>query len=111
MLDNLRKDFVRTARAKGLSESNVVFRHVFRNAMLPIITIIMFDLGSIVFGGAYLTEIIFGIPGLGQISFNAVFANDYPVVVAVTLIGAVIVLLTNLATDIIYTWVDPRIRY
>lgn len=111
MLDNLRKDFVRTARAKGLSESNVVFRHVFRNAMLPIITIIMFDLGSIVFGGAYLTEIIFGIPGLGQISFNAVFANDYPVVVAVTLIGAVIVLLTNLATDIIYTWIDPRIRY
>ncbi len=111
MLDNLRKDFVRTARAKGLSERNVIFRHVFRNAMLPIITIIMFDLGSIVFGGAYLTEIIFGIPGLGQISFNAVFANDYPVVVAVTLIGAIIVLLTNLATDIIYTWVDPRIRY
>lgn len=111
MLDNLRKDFVRTARAKGLSESNVIFRHVFRNAMLPIITIIMFDLGSIVFGGAYLTEIIFGIPGLGRISFNAVFANDYPVVVAVTLIGAIIVLLTNLVTDIIYTWVDPRIRY
>jgi len=111
MLDNLRKDFVRTARAKGLSERNVIIRHVFRNAMLPIITIIMFDLGSIVFGGAYLTEIIFGIPGLGRISFNAVFANDYPVVVAVTLIGAIIVLLTNLATDIIYTWIDPRIRY
>jgi peptide/nickel transport system permease protein len=111
MLDNLRKDFVRTARAKGLSEKNVIFRHVFPNAMLPIITIIMFDLGSIVFGGAYLTEIIFGIPGLGQVSFNAVFANDYAVVVAVTLIGALIVLLTNLATDIIYTWVDPRIRY
>lgn len=110
-LDNLRKEFVRTARAKGLDEKTVLFRHVFRNAMLPIITIIMFDLGSIVFGGAYLTEIIFGIPGLGQVSFNAVFANDYAVVVAVTLIGALIVLFTNLATDIIYTWVDPRIRY
>ncbi|MBI4330087.1 MAG: ABC transporter permease [Chloroflexi bacterium] len=111
ILDNLRKEFVRTARAKGLDEKTVLFRHVFRNAMLPIITIVMFDLGSIVFGGAYFTEIIFGIPGLGQVSFNAVFANDYAVVVAVTLIGAFIILLTNLATDIIYTWVDPRIRY
>ncbi len=111
VLDNLRKDFVRTARAKGLTERTVILRHVFRNAMLPIITIIMFDLGSIVFGGAYLTEIIFGIPGLGRISFNAVFANDYSVVIAVTLIGALIVLLVNLTTDIIYTWVDPRIRY
>lgn len=111
VLDNLRKEFVRTARAKGLSEKTVIFRHVLRNAMLPIITIIMFDLGSIVFGGAYLTEIIFGIPGLGQISFNAVFANDYSVVVAVTLIGAFIVLTVNLLTDIVYTWIDPRIRY
>lgn len=111
MLDNLRKEFVRTARAKGLPERTVIGKHVFRNALLPIITIIMFDLGSIVFGGAYLTEIIFGIPGLGQISFNAIFANDYPVVVAVTLIGTFIVLMVNLVTDITYTYLDPRIRY
>lgn len=111
MLDNLRKEFVRTARAKGLPETTVIGKHVFRNALLPIITIIMFDLGSIVFGGAYLTEVVFGIPGLGQISFNAIFANDYPVVVAVTLIGTFIVLLVNLVTDIIYTYLDPRIRY
>ncbi len=110
-LDNLRKDFVRTARAKGLPERTVIGKHVFRNALLPIVTIIMFDLGSIVFGGAYLTEIIFGIPGLGQISFNAIFADDYPVVVAVTLIGAFVVLMTNLVTDIAYTFLDPRIRY
>ncbi len=110
-LDNLRKDFVRTARAKGLPERVVIGKHVFRNAMLPIITIIMFDLSGVVFGGAYLTEIIFGIPGLGQISFNAIFASDYPVVVTITLIGAMVVLLTNLATDIVYTWLDPRIRY
>lgn len=110
-LDNLRKDFVRTARAKGLTERTVLVKHVLRNAMLPIVTIIMFDLGSVVFGGAYLTEIIFGIPGLGQISFNAVFADDYAVVVAVTLIGAVVVLLSNLVTDIAYTWLDPRIKY
>jgi peptide/nickel transport system permease protein len=110
-LDNLRKDFVRAARAKGLPERVVIGKHVFRNAILPIITIIMFDLSGVVFGGAYLTEIIFGIPGLGRISFNAIFASDYPVVVTITLIGALVVLLTNLATDITYTWLDPRIRY
>lgn len=110
-LDNLRQDFVRTARAKGLPERVVIGKHVLRNAILPIITIIMFDLSGVVFGGAYLTEIIFGIPGLGRISFNAIFANDYPVVITITLIGAIIVLLTNLATDIVYTWLDPRIRY
>ena len=110
-LDNLRKDFVRTARAKGLPERVVIGKHVLRNAILPIITIIMFDLSGVVFGGAYLTEIIFGIPGLGRISFNAIFANDYPVVVTITLIGAMVVLLTNLATDVVYTWLDPRIRY
>ncbi len=111
MLDNLRQDFVRTARAKGLPERTVIGKHVFRNAVLPLITIIMFDLGSIVFGGAYLTEIVFGIPGLGQISFNAIFADDYAVVVAITLISAFLVLMINLVTDIAYTYLDPRIRY
>ena len=110
-LENLRRDFVKTARAKGLPEHVVIGKHVLRNAILPIITIIMFDLAGVVFGGAYLTEIIFGIPGLGRISFNAIFANDYPVVITITLIGAMVVLLTNLATDIAYTWLDPRIRY
>ena len=110
-LENLRKEFVRTARAKGLPERVVIGKHVLRNAILPIITIIMFDLSGVVFGGAYLTEIIFGIPGLGRVSFNAVFASDYPVVITITLIGALVVLLTNLATDIVYTWLDPRIRY
>jgi peptide/nickel transport system permease protein len=111
MLDNLRKDFVRTARAKGLPERTVIGKHVFRNAVLPLVTIIMFDLGSIVFGGAYLTEIVFGIPGLGQISFNAIFADDYAVVVAVTVISAFLILMINLVTDITYTYLDPRIRY
>ena len=111
MLDNLRKDFVTTARAKGLPEKTVIGKHVLRNAVLPLVTIIMFDLGSVVFGGAYLTEIVFGIPGLGQVSFNAIFANDYAVVVAVTLIGTFLVLFINLATDLIYLYLDPRIRY
>ena len=111
MLDNLKKGFVTTARAKGLPERTVIGKHVFRNALLPLFTIIMFDLGSIVFGGAYLTEIIFGIPGLGQISFKAIFADDYAVVMAVTIIGTFLVLLINLVTDIAYTYLDPRIRY
>lgn len=111
MLDNLRKGFVTTARAKGLPERTVIGKHVFRNALLPLFTIIMFDLGSIVFGGAYLTEIIFGIPGLGQISFKAIFASDYPVVIAITLIGTFLVLIINLVTDIAYTYLDPRVRY
>ncbi|MEK6977123.1 MAG: ABC transporter permease [Candidatus Hydrothermarchaeota archaeon] len=110
-LENLRMDYVRTARAKGLHERQVLWRHVFRNSLLPIVTIIMFDLGSVVFGGAYLTEVIFGVPGLGQISFNAIFADDYAVVVAVTLIGAIVVLVFNLLTDVAYTILDPRIRY
>jgi len=111
MLDNLGKDFVRTARAKGLPESIVIRKHVFRNAMLPVITIIMLDMGSIVFGGAYITEVIFGIPGLGWMSLKAVFADDYAVVLAVTLIGAIITLLFNLLADIAYMYLDPRIRY
>jgi peptide/nickel transport system permease protein len=111
MLDNLRKEFVTTARAKGLPERTVIGKHVLSNAVLPLVTIIMFDLGSVVFGGAYLTEIVFGIPGLGQVSFNAIFSNDYAVVIAVTLIGTFLVLFINLATDIIYTYLDPRIRY
>lgn len=111
MLDNLRKGFVTTARAKGLPERTVIGKHVFRNAFLPLFTIVMFDLGSIVFGGAYLTEIIFGIPGLGQISFKAIFADDYAVVVAITLIGTLLTLSINLITDIVYTYLDPRIRY
>lgn len=111
MLENIGKDFVRTARAKGLPESTVIGKHVFRNALLPIITIIMLDMSGIIFGGAYITEVIFGIPGLGWMSLKAVFADDYPVVMAVTLIGAFVTLFFNLLADIAYTYLDPRIRY
>lgn len=111
MLENKGKDFIRTARAKGLPERTVIGKHVFRNAMLPVITIIMLDMSGIVFGGAYITEVIFGIPGLGWMSLKAVFADDYSVVMAVTLIGAFVTLLFNLLADIAYTYLDPRIRY
>jgi peptide/nickel transport system permease protein len=111
MLENMNKDFVRTARAKGLPESVVLRKHVFRNALLPIVTIIMLDMSGIVFGGAYITEVIFGIPGLGWMSLKAVFSDDYSVVLAVTLIGAFVTLFFNLVADIAYTYLDPRIRY
>lgn len=111
MLENMNKDFVRTARAKGLPESTVLRKHVFRNALLPIVTIIMLDMSGIVFGGAYITEVIFGIPGLGWMSLKAVFSDDYSVVLAVTLIGAFVTLFFNLVADIAYTYLDPRIRY
>jgi len=111
MLENMEKDFVRTAQAKGLPERTVIGKHVFRNAMLPVITIIMLDMSGIVFGGAYITEVIFGIPGLGWMSLKAVFADDYAVVMAVTLIGAFVTLLFNLLADIAYIYLDPRIRY
>ncbi len=110
-LDNLRKDFVKFARAKGLPERVVIGKHVFRNALLTLITIFLADLSGVVFGGAYLIEIIFSIPGLGRISYNAILNSDYAVVIAITLIGALVTLLTNLITDIAYTWIDPRIRY
>lgn len=111
MLENMNKDFVRTARAKGLPESIVLRKHVFRNALLPIVTIIMLDMSGIVFGGAYITEVIFGIPGLGWMSLKAIFSDDYSVVLAVTLIGAFVTLFFNLIADIAYTYLDPRIRY
>ncbi len=111
MLDNLRKGFVITARAKGLPERTVIGKHVFRNALLPLSTILIADLGGIVFGSAYLTEIVFGIPGLGQVSFKAIFAADYSVVVAIVLISTFLVLIINLITDIAYTYIDPRVRY
>lgn len=111
MIENINKDFVRTARAKGLPESKILTKHVFRNALLPIVTIIMLDMSGIFFGGAYITEVIFGIPGLGWMSLKAVFSDDYSVVLAVTLIGAFVTLLFNLIADIAYTYLDPRIRY
>jgi peptide/nickel transport system permease protein len=111
MLENMNKDFVRTARAKGLPECIILRKHVFRNALLPIVTIIMLDMSGIVFGGAYITEVIFGIPGLGWMSLKAVFSDDYSVVMAVTLIGAFVTLFFNLVADIAYTYLDPRIRY
>lgn len=105
----LRQDYVRTARAKGLSERLVLWRHAFRNALLPLITITGPSIGFVV-TGLFITENLLNIPGIGQESINAIFARDFPVVQGVTILLAVTVALMNLVTDVVYGLVDPRIK-
>lgn len=109
-LETLRMDFVRTARAKGLKEGAVMFRHVLRNAIMPIVTLLGLNLGSVL-SGAIITETMFSWPGLGQLGFNAVLDRDYPVIMAVNLMAACAIMVGNLLADATYAWVDPRIRY
>ncbi|MCA9826351.1 MAG: ABC transporter permease [Dehalococcoidia bacterium] len=110
VLEVIRQDFVRTARAKGLAEYVTVTRHVLRNAMLPVLTVIGIYLALIV-GGSIIFEQIFQLPGIGRYFFNAVAKRDYPGIQAVALIYASIVVIVNLGTDMLYAWSDPRIRY
>ncbi len=109
MLEVLRQDYIRTARAKGLSESRVVFHHGLRNALLPIITILGLSIPDLI-GGSVISETIFSIPGMGRLFYEAVMARDYPVIMALVTIGAVLTLLGNLLADLAYAWADPRIR-
>ena len=110
MLDVLGLDYVRTARAKGVAEGAVVARHALRNALLPVVTLIGLQLGLLL-SGAVLTETIFALPGLGRLTITSLLARDYPVVQGVVLIGAVIFVVANLVVDVLYAWLDPRIRY
>jgi len=109
MLDVLGQDYVRTARAKGARESSVVFRHAFRNAMLPALTIVGFSVAYLI-TGAVLTESIFSWPGIGQYSVKAAQTLDFPAIMGVCLLGGIVFLLANFATDIGYAFADPRIR-
>jgi peptide/nickel transport system permease protein len=110
MLEVLRQDYVRTARAKGLIERVVIIKHALRNALIPIVTILVFDIAGI-FSGAILTETIFSYPGMGSLYFDALGANDWPVVMAFLFITAVLVVIATLVRDVLYTVVDPRIRF
>ena len=102
-------DYIRTSRAKGLKERLVVFRHAFRNALLPIITIVGLQLGGLL-GGAILTETIFSLPGMGTVLVTSIFARDYPVIQASVVLIALIFVVVNLLVDISYGYLDPRIR-
>jgi len=110
MLENLSEDYVRTARAKGLSEAVVVMVHVLRNSMIPVVTVIALGMPAI-FGGAIITENVFKVNGIGQLLLTALFANDIPMVLTLTFIFAVLIVLFNLIADILYGVLDPRIRY
>ena len=109
MLEVIREDYVRTARAKGLSERVVIFKHAFRNALLPLITLLAFLLPSM-FGGSVIIESIFSVPGMGQLGFESVLSRDYPVIMAITAISALLTLIGLLISDILYAALDPRIK-
>ena len=110
MLEVIRQDYIRTARAKGLSEKIVVYKHALRNSLIPIVTIMAGILPSII-GGSIVIESIFSIPGLGLLEFNALVARDYPVILAVFVIGSVLTLLGILIADLLYSVIDPRIAF
>ncbi|MBR1361139.1 MULTISPECIES: ABC transporter permease [Bradyrhizobium] len=108
MLDVIRLDYVTTARAKGLGQAKVIIKHVMRNAMIPVVTLIALQMPA-VFGGAIVTEQIFRIPGIGSLLISSILSNDTPVVMAVTFVFACLVVLFNLIADVLYGWLDPRI--
>ncbi|MCB0160657.1 MAG: ABC transporter permease [Caldilineaceae bacterium] len=110
MLDNLPQDYVRTARAKGFRERYVVIRHVLRNSLIPVVTLIALGIPAI-FGGAIITEQIFRVNGLGALLINAIYVNDIPLIQTVTFMFAFLIVMFNLVADIVYGFLDPRIRY
>ena len=110
MLEVLNQDYIRTAYSKGLAERWVILKHALKNGMLPMVTMLGMGIPSII-GGQVLIEEVFAIPGMGRLSVTALFAREYAVVQAIVLIVSVIVLLSNLATDLAYGWLDPRVRY
>jgi peptide/nickel transport system permease protein/oligopeptide transport system permease protein len=110
MLEVLRANYVRTARAKGLLDRAIVYGHALRNALLPIVTVVGHQFGTLL-GGAVLTETVFGWPGMGQLLVDALFARDYPVVQGIVLTFSALFILVNLAVDVVYGYIDPRIHY
>jgi peptide/nickel transport system permease protein len=109
MLEVIRQDYIKTARAKGLKESKVIFRHAFRNALMPIVTILGLSVPGLI-GGGVIFETIFAIPGMGQLFYASTMARDYPTIMGILVIGAILTLFGNLIADISYALVDPRVR-
>jgi len=109
MLEVLESDYIRTARAKGVGERSVVYRHALRNALIPVVTILGLQLGGL-FSGALLVETVFNWPGLGRLAFESVLRRDYPLLLGLLITTTVIVIVANLLTDLVYRVIDPRIR-
>lgn len=110
MLETIRQDYMRTARAKGLAEMFVLYRHGLRNAMIPLITVVTLDLPKLL-GGTVIIEAVFAWPGMGTLAIESVRNRDYPVIMAINLLAAVLILMSNLLADVLYALVDPRIKY
>ncbi len=110
MLEVIRKDYIRTARAKGIAESVIVWRHAFKNTAIPVVTIMGIQLGALL-GGAVVTETVFSWPGIGRLAIQSIYNRDYAVVQATVFLTAFWFVLINFAVDVIYGWLDPRIRY
>ena len=109
MLDVLHQDYITTARAKGLSEKTVVYRHALRNALLPLITLLGLSIPGLI-GGSVIAESLFAIPGMGKLFYDAVLMRDFPVIMGILTIGAALTLIGNLLADLAYAWADPRVR-
>jgi len=110
MLDVVQADYIRTARAKGLSERMVLYKHALKNALIPVVTLMGLTI-PLLFGGAFITETVFSWPGMGKLGVDAIFARDYPVIMGINVFTAVLVLAGNLVADILYAVVNPEIRY
>jgi peptide/nickel transport system permease protein/oligopeptide transport system permease protein len=110
MLEVLGQDYLRTARAKGLTEQAVILRHALKNAFIPVVTVIGLQLGMLL-SGSVLTETVFGWPGIGLLLVDSIFARDYPVVQGVVMVFAIVFTLLNILVDLIYAYLDPRIHY
>jgi peptide/nickel transport system permease protein len=109
MLNVIGQDYITTARAKGLSERTVIYKHALRNALLPLITLLGFSIPGLI-GGSVIFETIFAIPGMGQLFYQGAMSRDYPVVMGILVIGAFLTLIGNLVADVCYALADPRIR-
>jgi peptide/nickel transport system permease protein len=110
LLDVMSEDYIRTARAKGLSERRVIGRHALRSAVTPIVTVLGLDIGALL-GGAILTETVFNIPGIGRLAYDGIVNSDLPVIQGTVLFGAFFIVVANLVVDIVYAFLDPRVRY
>jgi peptide/nickel transport system permease protein len=110
MLDVIHQDYIRTARAKGVSERSIMYKHALKNAAIPLVTVFALDLPAI-FAGALYVELLFSWPGMGRLYYNSAVGRDYPVLMAILIIYSALMILTNLLADVVYGWLDPRIRY
>jgi peptide/nickel transport system permease protein len=110
LIETMSEDYIRTARAKGLAERRVIYKHGLRGALTPVVTMLGLDIGLLL-GGAFITETLFGLPGIGQLAVQAIGTNDFPVVMGVTVLGALFIAVANLVVDVVYAFLDPRVRY